>query len=140
MAVSLVILVGGTLLAWAGVLLFGDDGAKTAATLALAITLPPAVMTLLAVVKVSRWSAKAGPTSVLAGTFFRMVMAVGAVALLRERATEFGTTATALAQWTTAFYLLTLVLETGLLWGLLSGADRKPEVRADEPPADEFRG
>lgn len=141
MVFPLLVLTGGTLLVWGAVLLSAGEVAKNAATLAVAITLPPAVTTMLAVVTVSRRWATAGPPIVMVGTFLRMGAAVGAVALLSDRAAEFGTTAAGLSEWTTGFYLLTLALETGLLWWLLSGADRKPvEVRADGPTADDLRG
>ena len=142
MVIPLLVLIGGTLLMWAAVLSSVGEEAKNAATLAMVITLPPAVTTLLAVVTVSRRWATAGPPIVMVGTFLRMGAAVGAVALLNDRAAEFGTTASALSEWTTGFYLLTLAIETGLLWWLLSGAGqtRVPvEVRPDGPTADEFR-
>ncbi len=132
MAFPLLCLIGGTLAVLAGVVAFVGGEAVTPAILAVAITLPPAVATLLAVVKVSRRWPHAGPTVVMAGTFFRMIAAVGFVAVLNDRATELGTTPTALAQWTTGFYLLTLVAETGLLYGMLS---RPSEGTGNEPPA-----
>lgn len=136
MVLPLLVLTGGTLLPWVAVLCFAEDSARTAATLGLSVTLPPAAMTLLAVVKVCRRWPDAGPMIVMAGTFFRMAVAVGCVAVMQDRAKELGTTSAALTQWTTGFYLLTLALETGLLWGLLDRPVREP---THEPPADQLR-
>lgn len=132
MVLPLVCLIGGTLAAWLLVAAVLGEPSATPATLGVAITLPPAVATLLAVVKVSRRWPEAGPAVVTAGTFFRMAAAVGFVAALGGRAEGLGTTSEALGQWTTGFYLLTLVLETALLYGLLS----RPEGAKDDPPAD----
>ena len=120
MVLPLLCLIGGTLAAWGGVAFFVAPTASSAATLAVAITLPPAVATFLAVVKACRRWPTAGPTVVMIGTFFRMIVALAFVAALRGRTAEFGTTPDALAQWTTGFYLLTLILETGLLYSILS--------------------
>ena len=134
MLTPLLLLIGGTLASFAAVLVFCGREAISPATLAVAITLPPAVATFLAVARAcQRWPA-AGPTVVMIGTFFRMVVAVGFVAVLRERAAEFGTTPTALAEWTTGFYLITLTAETALLFRLLS----RPEPAA--PRANDEAG
>ena len=127
----LLCLIGGTLTAWAAVALAFDAATTAAASLAVAITLPPAVATFLAVVRGCRLWPGAGPTIVMAGTFFRMMVAVAGVALLNDRAAEFGTTPTALARWTTGFYLLTLVIETVLLYSIIS---QSAEGARDEPP------
>ena len=111
----------------------GGEPVVVPATLGLAITLPPTLATLLAVVRVSQWKPDAGPVIVLAGTFLRMVWAVGVVAVLQGRATAFGTTSTAIAQWTTGFYLLTLAAETALLWRLLSQPGRPSGVTGHTP-------
>ena len=131
MLLPLLCLIGGTLAALAGVVVFVGGEAISPAVLAVAITLPPAVATFLAVVRVVRRWPLSGPAVVMVGTGFRMVVAVVFVALLRGKAAEFGTTPTALAQWTTGFYLLTLVAETVLLYRLLSGPS---EGKANEPP------
>jgi hypothetical protein len=130
MTAPLLLLIGGPLVALAGVVLFAPTAA-TAATLAVTITLPPAVVTYLAVVLMSRKRPEAGPSMILAGTLVRMLSAVACVAVLQDRAADFGTTAAALTQWTTGFYLLTLVLETGLLCRHLS---RPTEGVGNEPP------
>ena len=103
------------------------------ATLGLAITFPPTLITLIAVVRVAQWKPEAGPVMVLAATFLRMVWALGVVAVLQGRAVTFGTTSTAIAQWTTGFYLLTLATETALLWRLLSLLDRPSGVTGNAP-------
>lgn len=114
-----------------GVLIWGAE-AVVPAGLGLAITLPVAVVSLLLVAFVWRFRPVAGPAAVLAGTLLRMVWAVGLVAALRGRAAEFGTTPTALANWTTGLYVLTLAAETLLLCWLL--ADRPArEVTGDDP-------
>lgn len=154
MAVPLLILTGGTLLAFGAVAVFADESAKNAAKLAVAVTLPAAAVTLMAVLRVWRLKPEVGPAVVMAGTFIRMAVAVGAVVLLSDRATEFGTTADDLRLWATVFYLLTLMIETGLLYifvlrlepgtnavvGEPNGQTIRAEVQADEPPASQFRG
>jgi len=124
-------LIGGTLVALAAVAAFRGSEAITPACLAVAITLPPAVATLLAVIRVVRQWPLAGPAVVMLGTGFRMLVTVAFLVLLRGRAAEFGTTPTALGQWTTGFYLLTLTLETGLLSGVLG---RTAEGAKNGPP------
>lgn len=120
MAFPLFYLIGGTLTVLFGIA-FGIGGQTVVpACLAVALTLPPAVVTLLATAFVSRRRPLAGPPVVMLGTGFRMLVTVAMVVLLRGRAADFGTTATALARWTTGFYLLTLALETVLLAGLLT--------------------
>jgi len=133
MVLPLLYLIGGTLTAWLGAALCFDSVATVASSLAVAITLPPAVATFLAVVRGCRMWPGAGPTIVMAGTFFRMMAAVACVAILNDRAAEFGTTPTALARWTTGFYLLTLALETGFLYSTIS---RSAEGASNEPPAN----
>lgn len=68
----------------------------------------------------------------MGGTFVRMAVAVGCVAVLQGRAADYGTTAEALGQWTTGFYLLTLVLESAVLCRRLG---RQLTGASNEPPA-----
>ncbi len=133
MVLPLLCLIGGTLTAWLGVASCFDSVATVASSLAVAITLPPAAATFLAVVRGCRMWPGAGPTIVMAGTFFRMMAAVAGVAILNDRAAEFGTTPTALARWTTGFYLLTLTIETGFLYSIISRPTETEGAR-DEPP------
>lgn len=120
MALPLLILTGGTLLAFGAVAVFADESATNAAKLAVVVTLPAAAVTLMSVLKVWRLKPEVGPAVVMAGTFVRMAVAVGAVVVLSDRATEFRTTPDDLRLWATIFYLLTLILETGLLYIVLS--------------------
>lgn len=131
MVLPLLCLIGGTLVTLAGVATFASSEATSPACLAVAITLPPAVVTYLVIVRVVRLWPLAGPAVVILGTGFRMLVTVAFLVLLRGRATEFGATPTALAQWTTGFYLLTLALETGLLSGVLT---RSTEAATNGPP------
>ena len=132
MVLPLLVLIGGTLAAWAAVAVFvGEAESVSAAKLAVAITLPPVVLTFLAMVTMSRRWPEAVPTAMMAGTIIRMTVAFGCVAILGDRATEFGTTPTALREWTTGFYLLTLALETCLLYSRLS----RPSGGKHESPA-----
>ena len=131
---AVVILVAATL---AGVAVSAGVGGKAwgiPAALAAGVTLPPAVFTLLGVVRVSAAKPEFGPLAALAATFGRMVWAAGAVAALGGRAGEFGTTRDALAVWTAGFYVLTLFTETALLWWLLNRpAGAKPNDTPTKP-------
>lgn len=120
---------------YAAALLLG--GQAVPATLAVCITVPPTVVTLIGVVRVSTTARPAfGPVAALTATFVRMVWAVGVVAFLMPRAAEFETTPEALAQWTAGFYVLTLAVETALLWWLLSQTEAKPTPKGpDDGPA-----
>lgn len=89
---------------WAAAPLFG-----------LAVCVPPAVVTYRIAVAVCRRWPEAGPTVLMAATAVRMGWAVVAVFTLAPRAPAWGTTPTAVAEWTTGFYLLTLAAESALL-------------------------
>lgn len=115
-----VIILLAVALACYAVVLAGGGEWIVPATLAVCITVPTTIATLIGVVKVSTARPTLGPVVALSATFVRMVWAVAVVAVLYSRATDFETTPTALARWTTAFYLLTLLVETVLLWRLLS--------------------
>jgi hypothetical protein len=129
---AVVILLAVVSVCYAAALLLG--GQAVPATLAVCITVPPTVVTLIGVVKVSTTARPAfGPVAALTATFVRMIWAVGVVAFLTPRAAEFETTPTALAQWTTGFYLLTLAVETALLWRLLGRAEPKAKGPDDGP-------
>jgi hypothetical protein len=106
----------------------------TEAGLALAIVLPPALMTMGFTAAVSRRWPQLGITTVLAGTGLRMLWALVLVARLGKNAERYGTTSTALAEWTTGFYLMTLLLETVLL-GWLLNASAKPVAPTTPTPA-----
>jgi hypothetical protein len=95
----------------------------------LLVCLPPAVVTLAVVGRVARRWPEFGPVVIVAGTGLRLCWAVVAVALLGERAESWGTTRGRVAEWVTAFYLVTLAFETGLLVRRLS-------VRRPAPPGD----
>lgn len=134
MGIPLLGLIGFTSLAWLAVFVFGTTVDQVAATLAMLITLPPAVMTFVTIVAVSRRWPDSGPAVVLGGTLVRMLVAVVTVAVLGPYATEFRTNPDALRLWTTCFYLLTLALETGLLWRVLTRpheANRAPSTGSD---------
>ncbi len=101
-------------------LLPGEDK-RVPAVLGLAITLPPALFSMLAVGAVAKRWPQLGVTVIAAGSALRMVWAVVAVAVLGKKAELWETTSSALAAGTIAFYLLLLAAETVLLWGWLDG-------------------
>jgi hypothetical protein len=108
-------------------LLFPDTPTRTGAILGLAITLPPALFSMLAVVAVAKRWPQLGVTVIAAGSALRMGWAVVAVAVLGKKAEVWETTSSALAGGTTAFYLLLLAAECVLLWGWLDGRSaRRP--------------
>lgn len=129
---AVVVLLAVVSVCYAAALLLGGEAVPT--TLAVCITVPPTVATLIGVVKISAARPAFGPVAALSATFVRMVWAVGVVAALQGRAAEFETTPTALAQWTTGFYLLTLATETALLWRLL-GRPAGPTKEPGDGPA-----
>jgi hypothetical protein len=131
-----VIIVLAVTLACYAVALVGSGGWIVPATLAVCITVPTTIATLIGVVKVSAARPAFGPMVALSATFLRMVWAVGVVALLYNRAADFGTTPTDLARWTTGFYLLTLFVETVLLWRVLSPTAGPRGAPGDGKPAE----
>ncbi len=90
----------------------------------LGITLPPALVSLTAVVVVAERWPLAGPTAVIAGTGLRMAWALVAVSLLGRTVEKVGIPRDSLAEWTCGFYLVTLALETAALWGRLARTGR----------------
>lgn len=131
-----VIILLAVVLACYAVVLAGGAEWIVPATLAVCITVPTTIATLIGVVKVSTARPTFGPVVALSATFVRMVWAVGVVAVLYNRADDFGTTPTALARWTTGFYLLTLLVETVLLWRLLNPAAGPRGTPGDGKPAE----
>jgi hypothetical protein len=104
----------------------------TPATFGLVICLPPAVATMLLVGRVGRQHPELGPAAAMLATGFRMFAAVGSVVAVGGLAESLGTTRARVAEWVTAFYLVTLTIETVLLARRLS--DRPPT-----PPAPDGR-
>jgi hypothetical protein len=121
---AVALLVATALMGYGVGLVIWGTGATVPASIGLAITLPTAVTTLVLIRAAGRLRPDAGPVAVMAGTFLRMIVAVGAVVALRNLAAGLGTTPDAIANWTVGFYVLTLAAETGLLWWL--SADRRP--------------
>jgi hypothetical protein len=109
-----------------GAVLFLGKADFVPAFLGLAITLPPALLSMLAVGAVAKRSPQLGITVILAGCGLRMGWAAVAVAALGKKAELWETTPQALANGTVAFYLLLLAAETALLWGMLNGGTAKP--------------
>ena len=119
-------LAAGSSAAFAAAVLVAGRGTLHAAGLGLALTLPPAVATLvLAGWGARRWP-EAGPTIVMLGTGLRMGWAVVAVSLLGPAVEKLGISRGSLAEWTCGFYLVTLALETALLWRRLARTGRPP--------------
>ncbi len=129
---AVVLLLAVVTVCYAAALLLG--GQVVPATLAVCITVPPTVLTLIGVVRVSAARPAFGPVVALTATFVRMVWAVGVVAFLTPRAADYETTPEALAQWTAGFYVLTLAAETALLWRLL-GREAAAKKEPDDGPA-----
>ncbi len=114
----------GSLLALAAAALYAGD--SRAPVYGLALTLPPAMLSLgLVLVVGGRWP-PAGPTAVLVGTGLRMGWVVAAVSVLGPAVVTVGIPRQSLADWACGFYLVTLALETGLLWGRLDRTGRAP--------------
>ena len=116
---------------FAAAVALGGNAVAAPAALGLGITLPLALATLIAAIRICSVRPEIGPLIIMGATFLRMIWAFGAVALLHSHTAEFGTTPTDLAQWTTGFYLLTLAVETLILWRILSNASR-----VKSPPGD----
>ncbi len=114
----------GTLLAFAVAALYAAD--LRAPALGLALTLPPAMLSLGLVVVVTERVPQAGPTAVMVGTGLRMGWVVVAVSVLGPAVESLGIPRQSLADWACGFYLVTLALDTGLLWGRLADAGRRP--------------
>ena len=117
-------LVLGSLLAFAAAAAYAAD--LRAPAVGLALTLPPAMLSLGLVVLLCERAPLAGPAAVMAGTGLRMGWAAVAVSVLGPTVESVGIPRRSLADWTCGFYLVTLALETGLLWGRLAHPDRKP--------------
>jgi hypothetical protein len=60
----------------------------------------------------------------MAATGMRMAWAAVAVSVLGTPVESLGIPRRALAEWTVGLYLVTLALETAVLWGRLSRTDR----------------
>jgi hypothetical protein len=131
MVKPLLVLVGGSLLAWVLTLAVWGTEAAPRAAWGLALTLPPAILTQSAVGLLARRHPEAGPTAVMAGTGLRMGWAVVAVSVLGGPVEKLGIPRQSLAEWTCGFYLVTLALETAALWGLLA----RPGAPKAGPPA-----
>jgi len=116
----LLTLTGFTLLVWGISAIVASRQALLPASAGLLICLPVALLTLVLVLLVSRRWPLFGPLSALVATGLRLGWAVTAVYLLRKWAESYGTNRTTLAEWTTGFYLVTLLVETALLYRTLS--------------------
>jgi len=126
MVKPLAVLLAVSGLAWGMVFLFAGREHHVPSILGMAIVLPPALFSMLAVLMVARKWPQLGVTVIGAGSALRMAWAVVAVAALSRNAELWETTASALAGWTTGFYLLLLTVETALLWGVLNGGNAPP--------------
>jgi hypothetical protein len=111
-------LVGGSLIAWA-VAVAASPASLPAASAGLAVVLPPAVLTLVLVDAVGRRQPQAGPAAAMVATGMRMGWAVVAVSVLGTPAESVGIPRQSLADWACGFYLVTLALDTAVLWGRL---------------------
>jgi len=94
---------------------------RVPAILGLAIVLPPAMFSMLAVGTIAKRWPQLGVTVIVAGTGLRLGWAVVAVAALGNKVERWNTTPEALANGTTAYYLLLLATETVLLWRMIDG-------------------
>lgn len=101
------------------------------ATIGLLVCLPAAAVTLVVVEWGARRLPEFGPVIVVAGTGLRLCWAVGWVALVGDLAESWGTTRGRVAEWVTAFYLVTLALEVGLLVRRLSAQPPQPSATHD---------
>lgn len=113
----------GSLLAYGVTLLFAPHAALVAGY-ALGITLPPALVTAALVVAVGERWPLAGPTAAMAGAGLRMGWALVLVSVLGPVVEKVGIPRQSLAEWTCGFYLVTLALETAVLWGRLARTGR----------------
>jgi hypothetical protein len=109
------------------------SGTAAAALFGLAVCLSPVVVTYRVAVAVCRRWPEVGPTVLMAAAAVRMGWAVLAVFLLAGLAPGWGTTPTAVAEWTTGFYLLTLAAESALLIRRLDRPIGPPTRGRDEP-------
>ncbi len=131
------ILLLATLGGCAAALVFGGEAVVTPVLIGLFVTLPLALATLVGSIWICQLKPEFGPAVILGATFLRMVWSVGAVAWLQNQAEELGTTPTALARWTAAFYIGTLVVEALLLWAILTKASRVKSPPSDAPSQKE---
>lgn len=109
--VAAAVLLTGLWIGWS----FLEPGDRVAAAVGFAICLPPAVLTYRLAVRICRVRPDLGPVALMAGSGLRMAWAVGMVFLVADRATEWGTRPTTVANFTTGAYLLTLAGETAAL-------------------------
>ena len=116
----LLLLIGVPFSLLIGIIGIYGETSGSPAVLAFAIVLPPAVLSYLSIGLIAKRWPQVGITAIVAGTGLRMGWAFIAVAMLGERAAEFQTTATAIAEWTTGFYIVSLIIETALLWRKLN--------------------
>ena len=114
-----------------GVFSLSGSEHRVPAALGMAIVLPPALFSMLAVLMVAKRWPQLGITVIVAGTLLRLGWAMVAVAALGKSAELRETTPSALAGWTTAFYLLLLATETALLWGNLNGGEAGRRTGSD---------
>jgi len=116
----LLLLIGVPFSLLIGIIGIYGETSGSPAVLAFTIVLPPAVFSYLSIGLIAKRWPQVGITAIVAGTGLRMGWAFIAVAMLGERAAEFQTTATAIAEWTTGFYIVSLIIETALLWRKLN--------------------
>lgn len=101
------------------------------AAVGLLVCLPAAVVTLVVIERVAARLPEFGPVAVVVGTGLRLCWAVGWVVLVGDLAESWGTTKGRVAEWVTAFYLVTLALEVGLLVRRLSTRSPQPSATHD---------
>lgn len=121
--VVLIATTGLTVTVAAGVLALVDDpGHVLPAAVAVALCLPPALMTLIVVEAMQRRFSGAVPAVVILATGLRMGVAVVGVLLLGGILVRAGVSRDRFSAWLTCVYLLVLTIESGLL---VAGAGRK---------------
>lgn len=133
--VDVFILVLGTVVVWLAapplVATANGGGQYLPAAIGLLVCLPAAAVTLVVIGKVAKRLPEFGPVAVVAGTGLRLCWAVGWVALVGDLAESWGTTRGRVAEWVTAFYLVTLAFEVGLLVRRLSARSPLPPATHD---------
>ncbi|MFM8271525.1 MAG: hypothetical protein ACKODX_04240 [Gemmata sp.] len=110
------------------VLLAGGSVAAVPVVLATTLCLAPAGITLVFAELASKRLPDFGPAAVMIGTAMRLGAAVIGVVVFGEAMEQFGTPRERFAQWVAYLYLVTLVVECGLL------INRARQIRSGATP------
>lgn len=113
----------GSLLAYVCTLVIAPHAALVAGY-GLGITLPPALVSAALVIRISERWPLASPVAMLGGTGLRMCWSLLFVSILGRSVEKVGIPRQSLAEWTCGFYLVTLALETAVLWSRLAHTSR----------------